>query len=347
MRKYKEHGNISLFDSEITLQKLSNLGNPLEKLSSVIDFEMFRERLESKLLNDNKKNNAGAKPYDVVMMFKIIILQKYYNISDEQAEYQINDRTSFKDFLGISSGDKVPDSRTIWLFRERLTETGLGEILFHDFVNMLTKKGLIFNEGQMIDASFVLAPKQRNTREENEKIKKGEGDDLWNDKPQKKSHKDIDARWTQKGGQNYFGYKANTKVDKKSKFVKGCITTPASVHDSQVLNNLLDESDRGQKLYADSAYVGQENTLQEYDLEGQICEKGYRNKPLSDEAKKSNKQKSRIRARVEHVFGFIEGAMHGFNVRTVGIKRATEAIFMTCFTYNLFRFEQITRLGIN
>ncbi len=172
MRQYKEHGNVSLFDSEITLQKLSNIGNPLEKLSSVVDFEMFRERLESKLLNNNKKNNAGAKPYDVVMMFKIIILQRYYNISDDQTEYQIHDRTSFKDFLGLSSGDKVPDSRTIWLFRERLTEKGLGEILFHDFVNALTEKGLIFNKGQMIDASFVLAPKQRNTREENEKIKK-------------------------------------------------------------------------------------------------------------------------------------------------------------------------------
>lgn len=96
-------------------------------------------------------------------MPKIIILQKYYNISDEQVEYQIHDRTNFKDFLGLSSGDKVPDSKTIWHFRERLTDNGLGEILFHDFVNILTEKGLIFNEGQMIDASFVLAPKQRNT----------------------------------------------------------------------------------------------------------------------------------------------------------------------------------------
>ncbi len=128
--------------------------------------------------------------------------------------------------------------------------------------------------------------------------------------------------------------------------MKECITTPASVHDSQVLNNLHNESDRGQKIYADSAYIGQENTLQQYDLENQICEKGYRNKPLSEETKESNRQKSKIRARVEHVFGFIEGAMHGFNVRCIGIKRVTESIFMTCFTYNLFRFEQIARLGI-
>ena len=274
-------------------------------------------------------------------MPKIIILQKYYNISDEQVEYQINDRTSFKDFLGLSSGDKVPDSRTIWLFRERLTDNGLGEIY------TLTEKGLIFNEGQMIDASFVLAPKQRNSREENEKIKKGKGKELWNDKPQKKNHKDIDSRWRQKGVQNYFGYKAHAKVDKKSKFVKRCLTTSASVHDSQALPNLLDESDRGQEFYADSAYVGQQKILKQYDLKDKICEKGYRNKPLSEEAKESNRNKSKVRSRVEHVFGFIERVMHGFNVRSVGIKRATEAIFMTCFTYNLFRFEQIIRLGIN
>ena len=153
-----------------------------------------------------------------------------------------------------------------------MTDNGLGEILFHDFVNTLAEKGLIFNEGQMIDASFVLAPKQRNTREENEKIKKGESKELWKDKPQKKNHKDIDTRWTQKGGQDYFGYKAHAKVDKKSKFVKRCLTTSASVHDSQALPNLFDESDRGQEFYADSAYVGQQEILKQYDLKDKICD---------------------------------------------------------------------------
>ena len=118
---YKKQGNKGLFDEEFTVQKLSKIGNPLEKISQVIDFEMFRNTLEDELLNKKKKNNAGAKPYDVVMMFKILILQRYYGLGDEQVEYQILDRISFKNFLGISSGDKVPDEKTVWSFRERLT----------------------------------------------------------------------------------------------------------------------------------------------------------------------------------------------------------------------------------
>jgi hypothetical protein len=114
--KYKSKGRVGLFYKEDTGSKLSQLGNPLEKLHKVLDFEMFRPELELALLNRDKKSNAGCKPYDVVMMFQIILLKRFYNMSDEQADYQINDRLSFKEFLGLSSGDLVPDARTIWLF---------------------------------------------------------------------------------------------------------------------------------------------------------------------------------------------------------------------------------------
>ena len=347
MNKYKSQGKISMFDQEDTIQKLSEMGNPLEKLSNVIDFEMFREDLESSLLNTSKKNNAGAKPYDVVMMFKIIILQRYYNISDEQAEYQINDRNSFRAFLGLERGDKVPDSRTIWLFRERLTVKGLGDRLFHKFVDYLLSKGLIFNEGQIIDASFVLVPKQRNTREENKEIKEGNGAKLWTDNPHKKCHKDVDARWTKKAGVSYFGYKLHGKVDSRSKFVNEIEVTTASVHDSQAVKNLLKESDRGQTLFADSAYVGQDDILKKYEVFGQICEKGYRGHPISKDQAWMNRMRSKLRSRVEHVFGFMEGAMHGLKLRSIGIVRATQSIFLEALTYNMFRFEQIERLGVN
>jgi len=105
---YKSKGNKGLFDEEFIVERLSEIGNPLDKISTVINFEFFRPTLEAKLLNTQKKNNAGAKPYDVVMMFKIIILQRYYGLGDTQVEYQIIDRTSFKKFLGLESGDKVP-----------------------------------------------------------------------------------------------------------------------------------------------------------------------------------------------------------------------------------------------
>jgi len=213
---YKKQGKRGLFDRQFNQEHLYNMGNPLEAISKVIDFEMFRPALESKLLNTDKKNNAGAKPFDVVMMFKIMILQRYYGLGDKQVEYQIVDRTSFKKFLGLETGDKVPDEKTVWSFRERVTQTGLVEDLFAQFVNYLEEKELIFNEGQLVDASFTVAPKQSNTREENQKIKKGEGDDLWNDNPHKKSHKDIDARWTKKNNETFYGYKNHAKVDKKS-----------------------------------------------------------------------------------------------------------------------------------
>ena len=198
--KYKTTGNIGLFDQEAISEKLSSLGNPLEKLNGVIDFEMFRKELEENMLNTNKKSTAGCKPYDVVMMFKIILLKRFYNLSDEQTEYQINDRLSFKDFLGLSSGDNIPDARSIWLFQDRMIKVELDEKLFLQFNSYLNDLGLLVNSGKIVDASFVEVPRQRNNRQENAKIKNGEGNELWNDKPYKKRQKDIDARWTRKAG---------------------------------------------------------------------------------------------------------------------------------------------------
>ena len=345
---YKTQGKKGLFDEEFTKERLFLMGNPLEAISKVIDFELFRETLENKLLNTNKKNNAGAKPYDVVLLFKILILQRYYGLGDSQVEYQILDRTSFKAFLGLETGDKVPDEKTIWSFRERVTKTGLVDELFEQFTSFLEEQELIFNEGRLVDASFTVAPRQRNTRDENKKIKEGKGDDLWNDKPNKKKHKDIDARWTKKNGETFYGYKNHAKVDTKSKFINKYTVTDASVHDSQALDDLLEEKDKDQDLHADSAYTGeeQEKTIAKYEMKNKVHEKGYRNKPLTEEQKDNNTKKSKIRARVEHVFGFMEQSMNGLVLKSVGIIRATGIIGLINLTYNLFRYEQIKRLKI-
>jgi IS5 family transposase len=345
---YKAKGNKGLFDEEFIVDRLSEIGNPLDKISVVIDFEYFRATLESKLLNTEKKNNAGAKPYDVVMMFKIMVLQRYYGLGDKQIEYQIVDRTSFKKFLGLETGDKVPDEKTVWLFRERLTTSGAIETLFGQFNGFLKDKDLIFNEGKLVDASFTIAPRQRNTREENAQIKNGEGKDLWNDKLNKKRHKDIDARWTEKNGEKFYGYKNHAKVDTKAKFVKKYVVTDASVHDSQVLNALLDEEDAGQPLYADSAYTGvnQEETIAKNKMKNEVHEKGYKGKPLTEEQRATNNIKSKTRARVEHVFGFMEQSMNGLCLKSIGIVRATGIIGLINLTYNLFRYEQVVRLNI-
>lgn len=346
--QYKPQGNKGLFDNDLLLSRLSAIGNPLERIDSVVDFEFFRVLLESKLINHNKKNNAGAKPFDAVIMFKLLILQRYFGLGDKQIEYQIIDRLSFKHFLGFETGDKIPDEKTVWAFRETLTKNGLIPLLFDQFHAFLSAKKLILNEGKMIDASFTVAPRQRNSKEENATIKKGEGADLWKDTPNKKRHKDIDARWTKKNNEVFYGYKNHTKVDAKSKFIDTFIITTASVHDSQALEPLLRESDKGQELNADSAYVGedQEAIITKYEMINKVHEKGYKNKPLTEEQKKSNNEKSKTRARVEHVFGFMEQSMQGLLIKSVGIVRAKGIVGLINLTYNLFRYEQVIRLKI-
>ena len=175
-KAYRSQGKKGLFNEQFAVSHPSEMGNPIESICKVVDFGMFRAILESRLLNTTKKNNAGAKPFDVVMMFKIMILQRYYNLGDKQVEYQIVDRMSFKKFLGLESGDKVPDEKIIWAFRERLTQTASVEELFELFDSHLEQEGLIFNEGQIIDASFMEIPRQRNTRDENKMIKDESGD---------------------------------------------------------------------------------------------------------------------------------------------------------------------------
>lgn len=242
----------------------------------------------------------------------------------------------------------MPDEKTVWAFREKITNSGIVEDIFLQFTKYLESIGLIINEGKMVDASFTVAPRQRNTREENKTIKEGRGNELWNDKPKKKKHKDIDARWTKKNGETFYGYKNHAKVDTKSKFIDNYEVTDASVHDSQPLDELLTEDDTGQDFHADSAYTGeyQEKVISKYEMNNQVHEKGYRNKPLIDEQKASNKEKSKTRARIEHVFGFMEQSMNGLVVRSVGITRATGIIGLINLTYNLFRYEQVIRLNI-
>jgi IS5 family transposase len=250
-------------------------------------------------------------------------------------------------FLNLQFSDKIPDSKTIWLFRETLIEKGVIEQLFAIFNETLDKLGVFANEGQMIDASFVEVPRQRNSRDENKQIKEGKTPESWESQPHKMAQKDTDARWTKKNNVSYYGYKNHVKVDKGTKLIKTYQVTPASVHDSQPMGDLLDKSDEEQTLWADSAYTGEdaESVCENKKVKNQIHEKGYRNKPLTEEQKKSNREKSRYRARVEHVFGFIENSMKGSFIRTIGITRAKAKVGLMNLTYNICRFCQLQNMA--
>jgi IS5 family transposase len=334
---------IGLFDENNCLRKLSKLGDQLEKLDHVIEWRLFEEILNRVFVKE-KKGAGGRPPYNYLLLFKTLILQRLFNISDDQAEFQINDRMTFRRFLGLSLGDQVPDAKTIWLFRDRLAKAGVMEELFNSFSFQLEQQGIISHKGTIVDATFVEAPRQRNTRDENRQIKEGKIPEDW-EKPENVSkirQKDTDARWTIKNKERHFGYKDHVKVDAESKLITGYSVTDASVHDSQVFIGLIDENDK--VLYADSAYSG--NPIAEQlpqGIENQIHEKGYRNKPLSEEQKAENKRKSRTRSRIEHVFGYMSGTMRGITVRSIGISRAKFNIGLTNLVYNLCRYAILNR----
>jgi transposase, IS5 family len=336
---------LGLFDDHFLMEKLTKLGDPLHKLDNYINWNIFKNPLDKAFEEDMPDGTKGGRPaFDKLMMFKALIVQGLYNLSDDQLEYQIVDRASFKHFLGLKKSDKVPDSKTFWAFREQLIEKNVIEDMFKKFNEILDSAGVFANEGKMVDASFVEAPRQRNTREENKHIKQtGTAPEEWKNKPHKLYQKDIDARWTKKNFVTFFGYKNHIKADTKTKLIEKFIVTDASVHDSQVIEELLTEKDRGQPLYADSAYGGedQKKVYKKKEMGDQVHEKGYRNKPLTEKQKADNREKSRVRARVEHVFGFVENSMNGSIVRTIGMVRAQAKIGMMNLTYNISRCVQL------
>lgn len=337
----------SFFDEESRMEKISKIGDPLEMLNKVIEWEMFRTILKKAVERKEITSKGGRPPYDVVMMFKILVIQRLYNLSDDQTEYQINDRRSFMRFLGLESLDRVPDAKTIWKFKNDLSQTNAMEQLFCLFDKKLENEGLITHKGTIIDATFVDVPRQRNSRDENKKIKEGEIPEEWEkaENAAKLAQKDTDARWTKKNNEVHYGYKNHVKCDADSKLITNYGVTDAAVHDSKLCTDLLEPTDKA--VYADSAYSSEEiaENLPE-NCEKQICEKGYRNHSLTEEQKENNKKKSKIRCRIEHIFGFMTNSMNGINIQSIGIDRAWFNIGLMNLVYNLRRYEFLKRVSI-
>ncbi|MCX6972784.1 MAG: IS5 family transposase, partial [Verrucomicrobia bacterium] len=252
MRSYQP----SFFDESKRLAALSRLSDPLEQLGKHIDFELFRAVLTDALRNPetdalrnpDRKSSAGRKPLDVILMFKALIIQRLFNLSDEQLEFQITDRLSFTRFLGLHIGETIPDYTSFWGFREALAEKGLERELFEMFSSKLEAEGVFAKTGSIIDATIVEVPRQRNSREENERIKAGVIPAEWDEN--KSCHKDTDARWLTKNGEKYFGYKNHVKTDAGTVLITKYEVTTANVHDSVPLEKLLEDSDRGKDLHA-------------------------------------------------------------------------------------------------
>ena len=261
-------------------------------------------------------------------------------------EYLIRDRISFMRFLDLELEDPVPDANTIWLFREALAQAGLIDRLFERFGQHLEAEGYIPG-GQIIDATIVSVPKQRN-KEENEAIKAGKTPEGWEQQPAKNAQKDKDARWTKKNDASFYGYKNHLGVDKAHKLIRKWDATDAAVHDSQKLDDVLDLSNTGKGVWADSAYrsVQIEAGLKEKGLQSRIHRRAARDRAPSERQKSANTTRSKVRARVEHVSGQQQSSMGGKIVRTIGIARARFKIGMMNLGYNIRRLVQLERMAL-
>jgi IS5 family transposase len=278
-------GQMGFFDVTNRYAGLDSKADPLVKLAEFVPWEDFRPRLEAiwRGSSAERRSKGGRKPWDAIIMFKMIVLCALYNLSDEQVEYQVCDRLSFMRFLGLGLGleDRVPDATTVWLYREQLVQAKAVEDLFAQFDGYLRDQGFLAMGGQMIDASIVPVPKQRNTREENATIKAGETPKAWEDKHAKRRQKDTDARWTKKHGKSLFGFKNHVCVDRRHKLIRRYDVTDGAVHDSQVMEAVLDDTNTASDVWADSVYgsAEMEAKLAERGLKSRIHRKAHRNRP--------------------------------------------------------------------
>ncbi|MEM8821664.1 MAG: IS5 family transposase [Pseudomonadota bacterium] len=344
----------SLFGLSEHLERLSKDGDPLEVLEATVDFEYFRSWLVEGL-GYGDGSRGGRPPFDPVSMFKALILQAQHNLSDARMDFMIRDRLSWMRFLGFDLGAPTPDENTIRHFRNRLTETGTLKRVMQAFDWQLQKKGYIPMAGQIVDASLVPAPKQRNTEAEKAAIKEGKSAaDVWPDEPNKARQKDTNARWTLKIGGKVryrpdgtplpmiavpvFGYKSHISIDRRYGFIRESAVTAASAADGRQLRRLVSRENTGSEVWADSAYRSQRNEtlLAKLMLTSRIHRRKPAGKPMPRHMARANAKKSAVRAAVEHVFAH-QKTRFGLFIRTIGLARAEAKLTLANIAYNFDR----------
>lgn len=344
----------SFFGLSEHLERLSQNGDPLEVLERTVDFEHFRGWLVEGLgYGDGAR--GGRPPFDPVSMFKALILQAQHNLSDAKMEFMIRDRLSWMRFLNFDLGGPTPDENTIRLFRNKLTETGTLKRVMKAFDWQLQKKGYIPMSGQIVDASLVPAPKQRNSDAEKAAIRDGKAaSEIWPDEPNKAAQKDTDARWTLKIGGKIryrpdgtplpqialpvFGYKSHIVIDRRFGFIRGCAVTSASHADGRMLPKLVTTKNTSSEVWADSAYRSRKNEkwLASKMLVSRIHRRKPAGRPMPKHIARANAGKSSIRAAIEHVFAHQKNRF-GLFIRTIGIARAEAKLILANIAYNFDR----------
>lgn len=318
----------SLFWKQQREAKQSTLGSDFMKIPYVVDFEQFRFVLDGALQRKNDKEKGGRPPYDSVLMFRILVLQELYQLSDDEMEFQLYDRLSFQKFVGIRDGDRIPDAKTIWVFKDKLAEQNVHKSLFDAFQTQLEASGYHARSGQIVDATIheVRRPRSKDSNAY--------------ETPSSKAQRDPNATFTKKGGKNFFGYKNHVNVDRKHRLVRAYDVTTASTHDSRVFEEILDTQNSALDIWADSAYKSEKHdeVCESKAYRNKIHHRAYRNKPLTGHQQRSNKARSKVRALVEHTFAYGKNWGKKITLRGIGMEKAALNIGLKNLTYNMRRF---------
>lgn len=323
--------------------------DPLTALNEIVNWKIFLPELHQ-FRKSLRTNDTGRKPYNPLLMFKILILQSLYNLPDDRLEFMIHDRLSFMRFLGLGPADAIPDAKTIWRFRDDFAKAGTMERLFTCFNEHLKSLGLLTNPGQIIDASIVEVPQQHMTSAEKKEVAAKVKPQDWSDA--KSRQKDMEATRTRKGGMGYFGYKNHVNVDVEHKLIRKYRATTASIHDSRVFDVMLDDTvvDKDQKeevpeekwpvVYADKAYKSKANEkiLKEHKMRSCVLHRAAKHVQLTEAQKAENKKNARTRCRVEHVFGAQRKETGDLTIRAIGLTRVRCALGLRNLCYNMKRF---------
>ncbi len=298
------------------------LNQRLDKLIRLIDWRPFELKLSPIYSSPN-----GRPSHPVLLLFKCLLLQAWYNLSDYALEEALDDRLSFRRFVGLSVSEKAPDHSVFSRFRDQLIQRKIHEQLFNELEHQLRNSGLIVKKGTLVDATVIeAAPKKPNQNA---------------DGTAGRSRVDPEADWTKKGGKYLFGYKAHVGVDQGSELIRRIAMTPAHVHDGEILGQVVSGDELW--VFADKAYDSAKNhqILRKKNVENGILMKGTRKRKLSREEKMCNRVLSKLRCPVERIFGTLKRSYHYSRARYLGLKKNTLQLTVMSMAYNLRRMEKL------
>lgn len=284
-------------------------GDKLLGLSKLVNWDAFLQ-----IGNDlyrNRSEKGGRPNISIIIMIKLLILQRMYGLSDPQLELQVADRFSFRVFLGTT--EVIPDYTTVWLFRERLIKNGKLEAIWEEFSNQLKAKGYEVRKGVIQDATFITSDPGHAKSD----VPRGE---------EAKTRRSKDGEWAKKGNKSYFGYKGHVKVDTENHFIWKVETTVANIHDAKV-----DLANKGEVRYGDKGYHGAKT--KGYDASMKRAARGH-TLSIFDELR--NKRISKIRSPVERCFSVIKILFKAGHVMVTTVERAAVKMMFSAVGYNLF-----------